>query len=356
MLLKRRHITAVNVLCYFASIVFTFACCYFVSFNLAPRSADVKKILIWNAKELSHLKLFEAERECDFVCSYTTSEDKYLDASKYDGVIFGRNIFKDSRAPEKLSATQKYVFMSMEPPEGSRISEKFDDVFDIVATYRSDSDVVIPRFYLLDKYKRTLLSKIANVKSPLILDSFNGFFDSKIKFAAYVSFNKTDTFMDKIREFIEVDVYTYDIDVYSKLGNKYYFYFAYDDRVCVDYQTETVEEALFHDTIPIVRSGLNGFLPVGSYIGIEGFSAEGLAKRLIHIVKYREEYLKYFWWKSHYEVVKHVEGVRTPFCQLCKMVHEGFVNRRKFVEWWQGSSIDPVCKYFNVSDLVYESY
>lgn len=361
-MLRIRSLPAtVNAVCCFVLIVFALACCYFVSFYLSKREADVKEILIWNAKEeLSYRKLFEAERECDYACSYTVSENKHSDINKYDAVIFGRHIFKDSRMPQKFAPTQKFIFLTVEQPEDNRISKNFDDVFDMVATYRLDSEVVIPRFYLIDRLKKTVhVAKISKIRSPITSNLHNSIFDTKSKFAAYVSANNTvsDTFINKISEFIKVDIYSNaDAEVYSKLKGKYYFHFVLEDRICVDYQAESVEEALFHDTIPIVRSGSNVFLPTGSYIDIEGFSAEGLAKRLTDIVQYREEYLKYFWWKSHYELVKHVEGLRTPFCQLCKMLHEGFVNKRKFVEWWQGSDTDAVCKKNNLIYSEYESY
>ena len=69
-------------------------------------------------------------------------------------------------------------------------------------------------------------------------------------------------------------------------------------------------------------------LPAHSYISASDFqTARDLASHLLWLMENPSEYLKYFWWKSHYQIVEEINPQRPHSlpasfsCQLCQYLN-----------------------------------
>ena len=83
-------------------------------------------------------------------------------------------------------------------------------------------------------------------------------------------------------------------------------------------------------TVPVVYGGgdYSQYLPPHSYISAGDFqTARELAAHLVWLMEKPEEYLKYFWWKSHYQIVEEVSPDRPHSlpasfpCRLCEYLN-----------------------------------
>lgn len=144
-------------------------------------------------------------------------------------------------------------------------------------------------------------------------------------------FSKRDDLVKRIQEFIDVDVYgkcgTLVCEPLSKecdkmLNTTYRFYFAFENTLCIDYLTEKLYSTINNFIVPVIYSGVDiaRFLPPKSYIDANSFeTAEDLAAHLMFLEKHPSEYIKYFWWRKHYKVVRWGE---IEFCELCKKLNQ----------------------------------
>ena len=83
-------------------------------------------------------------------------------------------------------------------------------------------------------------------------------------------------------------------------------------------------------TVPVVYGGgdYSQYLPPHSYIAAGDFqTARELAAHLVWLMENPEQYLKYFWWKSHYQIVEEISPDRPHSlpasfsCQLCQYLN-----------------------------------
>lgn len=169
----------------------------------------------------------------------------------------------------------------------------------------------------------------------------------KQKFAAWIvshcnTFSGRDEFVRKLQEFI-------DVDVFGKCGNlscpksskecgemldtHYKFYLSFENTLCIDYLTEKLYNAIKHNVIPVIFSGaeISHFLPPKSYINADDFeTVEDLANHLKFLSRNPLEYLKYFWWKKHYKIVRSDYMELCEFCQ--KLNSPNFASKRQTYE------------------------
>jgi alpha-1,3-fucosyltransferase len=152
----------------------------------------------------------------------------------------------------------------------------------------------------------------------LILDSKSlEWIKQKTKTAAWIVSNCKD--VPSQRHLLVKQLQTYfDVDIYGKCGihcphfpkrcaylSSYWFYFAFENSICPDYVTEKVYGKIGQSLVLVVFNGadMSKLLPPHSYIDANSFeTAEDLAKYLIYLTKNPEEYIKFFWWKTHYTI------------------------------------------------------
>ncbi|XP_077289962.1 alpha-(1,3)-fucosyltransferase C-like [Arctopsyche grandis] len=281
-------------------------------------------------------------------CSVVFKKEFY-NIEDYDAIVFD----EDTQHPEVRYDHQKYVFISEKPPK-QRSSHNTN--YHVTMTYRMDSDIYISPFSIVDTSGNVVSPKLKpSWKRPDVkhLQDMLDIFKRKSKLVAWLNRNETESnlYVQKLRQYIEVDEYTSEDDLYARLKGDYYFYLSFEDTMCVDYVSEKVTKALLYETVPIINSGaeLDRFLPMGSYLDGAKLAPGELADRLQTIVKVSEEYLKYFWWRKYYKVEERIFGVGSPLCHLCAILHEPQVvssNERNFSDWWHGSLTNPICRQF----------
>lgn len=144
-------------------------------------------------------------------------------------------------------------------------------------------------------------------------------------------FSKRDALVEKIKEFIDVDVFgncgtlvckPFSLECNEMLNTTYRFYFAFENTLCVDYLTEKLYSTIQQFIIPVIYSGadLSRFLPPKSYIDVNNFETAGdLAEYLMFLEKHPLEYVKYFWWRKHYKIVRWGE---IQFCEICEKLNQ----------------------------------
>lgn len=124
------------------------------------------------------------------------------------------------------------------------------------------------------------------------------------------------------------------------LENNYKFYLTFENSLCQDFISEQFYEILKLNIIPIVYGGSDyaKFAPPHSYIDVNDFdTVNHLVDYLNYLNNHPLEYMKYFWWKTKYELVinKSING----FCELCKTLQkpklwEKYQSYHNITKWW----------------------
>lgn len=178
--------------------------------------------------------------------------------------------------------------------------------------------------------------------------------------AWFVSSCTTKSLREKLAREIS---WTMTVDVYGECGEfncprdsticddfleqEYFFYLSFENEICKDYVTEKLYRPLMKFIVPIVYNGANmtRFLPPKSYIDANDFKdAAELKKYLKFLIENPSEYIKYFWWKKHYEV-KYEANYADAYCDLCKMLNnQEFLKREQRYEdikfWFENSQCE----------------
>ena len=109
-------------------------------------------------------------------------------------------------------------------------------------------------------------------------------------------------------------------EAYKELSEKYKFFMAFENSICMDYATEKFFSALLFPWIPVVLGGANysSLAPPKSFINVMDFpSVQSLAEYLKYLDRNETAYREYFEWKSD-----HVVRFETDFgCRVCKHLH-----------------------------------
>ena len=124
----------------------------------------------------------------------------------------------------------------------------------------------------------------------------------------------------------------------------YKFYLAFENALCEDYVTEKFwEQAVRHEMVPVVMGGADykRLAPPHSYIDILDFpSVDSLARYLRVLDRNSSAYNEYFDWRTRYKVTP---GMRTGWCQLCKMLHDDSLPRKVYKDLGKFWSVGEDC-------------
>jgi len=290
-------------------------------------------------------------------CFFTHNHSYFNNLVDFDVIMIHGPEHLDE-IPAHFSSKQLYIFVSLEAPTFIRENlSPFDNYYNLTMTYRMDSDIKWD-------YGRVLKTEteevIAPSKNPQWLIPDDQFFDenyfkiyvNKTKSIAWFAsnceaFNKRQDLVKKMQQLI-------DIDVYGRCGNlscqgpncdqllttTYKFYLSFENSLCQDYVTEKLYKALEQYTIPLVFNGLKDktkFAPPKSFINVDEFdTVEGLVDYLKFLINNPREYIKYFWWKKHYSIKRHL--FRYTYCDLCqKLNNDSFMaenHQYKSINSW----------------------
>jgi alpha-1,3-fucosyltransferase len=251
--------------------------------------------------------------------------------------------------PAHSSTKQLFIFVSLEAPTFIKENlSRYENYYNLTMTYRMDSDIKWD-------YGRVIAIETKEVIAPSInpqwIQPDDQFFDenyfkiyqNKTKSIAWFvsnceAFNRRQDLVKRMQQLI-------DIDVYGKCGNltckgtdceqllttTYKFYLSFENSLCQDYVSEKLYKALQQYTIPLVFNGLKDktlFAPPKSVIDVDEFdTVEDLVNYLKFLMSNPREYLKYFWWKKHYSVERHL--FRHTYCDLCqKLNNDSFMAEK----------------------------
>ena len=138
------------------------------------------------------------------------------------------------------------------------------------------------------------------------------------------------SFGEKLKNYIDIDVYgkgqlltcnPYPARCVENVGKIYKFYLAFENALCEDYFTEKAFRAIEENLVPVIYSGANisNFLPPKSYIDANSFeTVKDLGNYLKFLSENENEYLKYFWWKKHYEIRQRW----LDLCEVCEALND----------------------------------
>lgn len=344
-----------------------------VLFIYRPVNYDIKKyipktrnILVWNnyfnrPDYYFGLGFDGFKQKCSMDSCFLTNDRKLKPIDEFDAIVFHGPQYhpKANDFPSKRSSEQIYVYFAKEAPTYKpldlSISKNF---FNLTATYRLDSDIVVSYFRIKDADGNTIAPNFQPdwmdpVLEDNILNTYVEIHKKKNKAAAwFVSHCKTSGKREEkvkdLGKYIDVDIYgkcgklkcphEKDEECFDRLRSDYFFYLSFENSRCVDYVTEKILNAIKNDVIPVVLNGadMNRFLPPGSYINALDMSTEELAQRMKRLISDPLEFAKYFWWKSFYNVAPVVPNL---FCQLCEMLNDETYPKKTYpnlIEWWQG--------------------
>ncbi|XP_062139124.1 alpha-(1,3)-fucosyltransferase C [Drosophila sulfurigaster albostrigata] len=309
---------------------------------------------------------FRHELGCEvYQCELSNRHDYLPTLAEYDAIVYhvAQPFPLLQSLPTQRHPHQTYVFALMEPPGETkhRLSDEHN-FYNLTMSYRLDSDIVWPYAYMMDvetgaRVAPTLQPHWRQV--PALGSHGNDsevleLWPQKLKMAAwFVSHCETLSKREELAAALQQHI---DVDIYGKCGTlscargdphceemldtDYMFYLAFENSLCVDYVTEKLYSAMQRRIVPVVFGGANytRFLPPHSYIDANRFeSVEQLASHLRYVANDVNEYMSYFWWRQHYQLVQH-----SPFCDLCAQLHRpGAQHRTQFYgdieAWWFNS-------------------
>ncbi|XP_059622874.1 alpha-(1,3)-fucosyltransferase C-like [Phlebotomus argentipes] len=280
----------------------------------------------------------------DVECVVTSDKNYFPDLRKFDAVVFSgsKPWSADEIFPSVRSPHQYYVLAEHESPFFAMHKFSVDiSKYNLTMTHRRDSDIYWPYGFISNQS----IDYVSELVAPLWKTP---------KTAAWFVSNcnarsKRNEVVSSLQQHVDIDVYgkcgtlkcerTDEQQCYKLVEEEYFFYFSFENSLCKDYLTEKVFNIMKYFVVPVVFGGANysHFLPPQSYIDANDFAtAKDLANFLRNLANNPEEYIKYFWWKSHYKTL----STRITLNNLCKKLHEftSDVNEGQFVRIYKNIS------------------
>ncbi|XP_075528381.1 alpha-(1,3)-fucosyltransferase 7-like isoform X2 [Dermacentor variabilis] len=320
-------------------------------------------ILFWTAVFDSQSKMVSGAdsglvsyNSCSVPCFLT--RDRALIRSA-DAVVIHDRDANGRDLPRYRAEHQRWVYWNMEAPPNSRPEKmaSLRGVFNWTYTYRRDSDVPHPYFFVRSVARRSTAPPAEHTPT------FN-----RSGLVAWVASNcrtssRRETFVDELRKHIAVDTFgscgnlacPRNEDCFARLGKRYYFYLSLENAVCPDYVTEKLYNALHYGMVPVVMGSYSASLaPPGSCIDALRFaSPERLAAYLKAVAADPTQYEAYFAWKKTHEV-RYLRF--RDHCLLCEALSRASPDEHKtyedIVEWWHGNR--SICKRWKPESFVFE--
>ncbi|XP_060771480.1 4-galactosyl-N-acetylglucosaminide 3-alpha-L-fucosyltransferase 9 [Neoarius graeffei] len=268
-------------------------------------------------------------------CHITDDRRQYY---KAHGVMFHHrdiggdlpNLLNMPRPPH-----QKWVWMNMESPDNTPRWTVTDDLFNLTANYRRDSDIWVPYGRIID---------ISEKDKPFTIPP-------KDKLVCWVVSNWNPNY-SRVKYFNELSKYI-KIEAYGRSFNRYIndedykatlssckFYLSFESSTHKDYFTEKLFNPMKVGTVPVVlgppRENYEEFLPADSFIHVDDFkSSQELAEHLKFLDQNQEAYEHYFTWRQHFTAKRSRFGLEHA-CRICDHIrkHKGYRVFRGLSKWY----------------------
>ncbi|KAM7367181.1 hypothetical protein PAMP_015103 [Pampus punctatissimus] len=233
---------------------------------------------------------------------------------------------------------QKWVWFNMESPENSAPIPKANHLFNLTCNYRLESNIPMPYGYLVPAVTTGKTTFKLPAKDKLvcwIVSNWNPKF-------------KRFQFYDELKKHIKINAYgrafgqlVSDQD-YLKIISSCKFYLSFENSVYKDYITEKLYIPMNLGSVPVVlgppRQNYEDHIPGDSFIHVHDFSTpKELAERLLYLDKNHDEYMRYFNWKSKFQVKLSHFG-REHACKTCVYLqnHRGYRAFHDLIKWYWG--------------------
>ncbi|XP_060771477.1 4-galactosyl-N-acetylglucosaminide 3-alpha-L-fucosyltransferase 9-like [Neoarius graeffei] len=270
-------------------------------------------------------------------CHITDDRNQY---NKAHGVIFHHkniggdftNLLKRPRPPH-----QKWVWMTMESPDNTGRRAELDDVFNLTANYRKDSDVWVPYGRIIEASEKdqpfTMPPKDKIV--CWIVSHWNPNFRRVKYFSELGKYIKIEAYGRHFNRYVSTEDY-------NKILPSCKFYLSFENSIYKDYITEKVFNPMKAGTVPVVlgppRENYEEFLPADSFIHVDDFeSPQKLAEHLKFLDQNKEAYEHYFTWRQHFTVKSVLFGLEHA-CRSCYYIrnNKGYRVFKNLNKWFWG--------------------
>ena len=262
--------------------------------------------------------------------------------------------------PKYRTPNQRWIFYLYESPVHSPNFEIYNNLFNLSATYKLNSN------FTSIYYVNYVWEKNEN------FDVNKDFSKDKTELAAIVVSNcaaqsRRLRYVRELQKFIPVKVFgkcgtncptSYDngimADCKQIIAFKYKFYLAFENSICEDYATEKFFHILRYDIIPVVYGdgSYSKYVPKSGYINAVDFSTpEHLAEYLLFLDKNKTAYNSFFKWKKYIKF-KDSSLRNGHICELCVRlnldVYEGIENHviTDMKKFW---SVENNCRGVNMT-------
>lgn len=261
--------------------------------------------------------------------------DSHLDYSKADAVIIHHReiaIGTSELPPEPRPRAQKWIWMNYESPAHTPGLWRFEGIFNLTMTYRTDSDIFLPYGYLIPRGRRAkgLQNRYArplHVLSRSLL---------RPRLVAWVISNWSESqarvaFYYQLRRYLQVDVFgragrplPAGSGNVVRLVSRYQFYLALENSPHTDYITEKLWNAVLAGAVPVVlgpsRQNYERFLPPEAFIHVDDFpTVRALARYLLMLKRNPIQLKRHLDWRGSYSV--HQPSFWAEhYCTICRVV------------------------------------
>lgn len=252
------------------------------------RTPGLIYILTWTDGSKMPFARWSKEQEslisnnCTFQNCYIVNNKEYFqDVLDYDVLLFNPSGISNE-FPLARSDNQLYILTCTEPAAYLQLGENYNFFFNYTWTYKLDSDVTYPYFYVRNKRGDLVAPKIIarwrkfdrmKPTEKYVIDKLQ---NKTIAAAWFVSncftINNRLAYGHGINK--ALSKYILSVDIYGRCGNKYcpkehfeecvelveknyYFYLALENSNSEDYVTEKLMTAVCHYSVPIVLGGAN---------------------------------------------------------------------------------------------------
>lgn len=273
-------------------------------------------LLIWTHPFGRYRELPDCWELCEIAgCTLTDDALTYPEA---DAVLIHHREIASGTAflpPEPRPPAQKWIWLNYESPTHTPGLWRFEGIFNLTMSYRSDSDIFLPYGYLVPRALTGsgLQNRFAHpLRGPshsslnrrrLVTWVISNWSESHARVALYY----------QLRRYIQIDVYgragrpvPVGTSVVHLIG-RYTFYLALENSQHTDYITEKLWNAVKAGAVPVVlgpsRQNYERFLPPEAFIHVDDFSTvRELARYLLMLRRSPAKMRRHLDWRGSYSL------------------------------------------------------
>ena len=332
--------------------------------TLLQYGMDFKQILLWSTEgQHYHWPYAEGnyhfmEEKCQVNKCFFTNDKELMPSS--DAIMFySTGILYDIRyehIQQERPSQQVWVYVDQQPPTPHEDLDKLDGLFNMVISYRTDSDIVLPPgAALLTGEPEHSKSLVSNRSNTIIWH---------VKKCTQLEHVGITGLLKALQQQLSVSIISQcapdpDCVIYPDLLkcqpnydlSTYKFQLLVETQSCRDYIPEDFWDILRAGSVPIVvGSSLSEYMsaaPPNSFLHVQNFTdSDSLIQHIMKLTLHDEEYNSYITWHNVYKIQALSDLTLTSrhvVCRLCEMLHDSSAEDNYYFlsRWW---SAEENCK------------